>query len=763
MGEQRATLSGGCRQRRDENDGDRQSADATGWHALDLLHPGRVWRTNRQGLDADCWPEACFVCAGHVVVVAEGCSMADANADVNADAQAATILAVVLISVVGILVIPLPPVVLDGLLGVNLAGAVVVLLLSLRIKEPLELSIFPSLLLVLTLLRLALNVATTRLILMHGGDGPGAVGHVVEAFGRFAVGGSVLIGAVVFIILMVVNFVVITKGSGRVSEVAARFTLDAMPGKQMAIDADLAAGLVDEATARGRRRRLEQETEFFGAMDGASKFVRGDAIAGLAITAINVVGGLIAGIVRDGSTVAKAMETYTILTIGDGLVSQLPALLLSTAAGLVVTRAGTSGDLGVAFSAQLTRHPVVLTTAASVLLLIAMVPGMPTMVLVTIALGLVLVSRRVKDTNERAARVARGEVPASPSNKPTEEKPAELLHLDALELELGVELVALIDPKRHGELPGRVTALRKQLATDLGVLLPSVHLKDNLRLDGDVYRVVLRGVEMARGTAKRDRLLVLDPGGAEPNIEGTATQEPAFGLPARWILPEARGRAEARGYTVVEPAAMIATHLSELLKKAVPELIGRQEMQELLQVCAKEAPKLVEDTIPAVLSLGDLVQVARGLLREGISVRDLRSILEAIADAAPRSKDITFLVEQARRRLNRQITSRAVDTRGVVCAVTLDRATEQTLRSSLGMADGEAVIALDVETARRFLDRLQAEANKLAVRGLPTVVLASPDLRRPIFDFASRFVPDLLVINARELVPGTPLEPVGAI
>jgi flagellar biosynthesis protein FlhA len=637
-------------------------------------------------------------------------------------------------------------------------------LLALRIREPLELSIFPSLLLVLTLFRLSLNVATTRLILLHGGEGAGAVGHVVEAFGRFAVGGSVLIGAVVFAILMLVNFIVITKGSGRVSEVAARFTLDAMPGKQMAIDADLAAGLIDEATARARRRRLEQETEFFGAMDGASKFVRGDAIAGLAVTGINIVGGLIAGIVRDGSTIAKAMETYTILTIGDGLVSQLPALLLSTAAGMVVTRAGTSGDLGQAFSGQLTRHPTVLMTASAVLVLVALVPGMPTLVLLTLAGLLFLAARRAQLKQDTEKRVARGEAPAPAAGKPVgEEKPGDLLHLDALELELGVGLVALIDPRVHGELPGRVTVLRKQLATDLGVLLPSVHLKDNLRLEADTYRVLVRGVEVARGTAKRDHLLVLDPGGGEPNIEGIATREPAFGLPARWVGPEVRGRAEARGYTVVEPAAAIATHIAEVLKKAVPELLGRQEMQELLSLCAKEAPKLVEDTIPGQLGLGELVQVCRGLLREGVSIRDLRSILEAIADAAPRSKEIGFLVEQVRRRLNRHITRAAVDERGVVCAITLDLRTEQMLRGALGVADGDVVVALDVENARGLLDRIQREASKLAVRGLPTVVLAAPDLRRPLYDFASRFVPDLTVVCARELVPGTPLEPVGSV
>jgi len=564
---------------------------------------------------------------------------------------------------------------------------------------------------------------------------------------------------------MLVNFIVITKCSGRVSEVAARFTLDAMPGKQMAIDADLAAGLIDEGPARGRRRRLEQETEFFGAMDGASRFVRGDAIAGLAVTGINIVGGLIAGVVRDGSSITKAMETYTILTIGDGLVSQLPALLLSTAAGMVVTRAGTSGDLGQAFSGQLTRHPAAIFTAAAVLVLIALVPGMPTLVLIVITGILVFAGRRVEANNARAKNAPRAgaEDVADPKKSLGDQKPADLLRLDALELELGVGLVALIDLRVHGELPGRVTVLRKQLATDLGVLLPSVHLKDNLRLEADGYRVLVRGVEVARGTAKRDQLLVLDPGGGDPKIEGLATKEPAFGLPARWVSPDARSRAEARGYTVVEPAAAIATHVAEVLKRAVPELLGRQEMQELLSLCAKEAPKLVEDTIPAQLSLGELVQVCSGLLREGVTIRDLRTIREAIADVAPRSKEISFLVEQVRRRLARHITKAAIDERGVVCAVTLELKTEQMLRSALGVAAGDIVVALDVENARGLLDRLQREASKLAVQGLPTVLLAAPDLRRPLFDFASRFVSDLTVIAARELVPGTPLEPAGSV
>ncbi len=671
--------------------------------------------------------------------------------------SAQTFLAFAVLGVLAILILPVPAVVMDVLLAMNIGLSILMLLVSLGLRRPLDFSVFPSLLLIATLFRLGLNVATTRLILLHGGEGASAAGRVIETFGRFMVGGSLIVGAVVFLILLVVNFAVITKGSGRVSEVAARFTLDAMPGKQMAIDADLAAGIIDDKEAKGRRQTLEREAEFFGAMDGASKFVRGDAVAGLAITFINIVGGLVAGLLRDHLSISQAAETYTLLTVGDGLVAQMPALLISTAAGIVVTRA--QGDeLGSQMQGQMFGNARVLSGTAGVLGTLALLPGLPTFAFGILAAGLYLLSRRATNATARAKASER---------RPAEAKKAEriqdLLVLDAVCLELGFALLPLIDVAKGGELPGRITALRKKLAEELGIVLPSVHLRDNLRLDANEYRVQLRGVEIARGVAHVDRLMALDPSGGQPTVGGLPAREPAFNLPAVWISPADRPRAEQAGLTLVDPASVLTTHLSELLRRNAYELIGRQEVQELVAALSKEAPKLVEDVLPGTINLGELVRVVRGLLREGISVRDLRTVLEAVADAAPKSKDTLFLVEQARRRLSRQITSKVADAAGTVRALTLDRATEDQLRSSVGASDGELALAPDVETARRLIHALEQKAASLAAEGRPAVVLAPPDLRKPLFDFASRFVPDLFVVSARELVPGTTVEPAGLV
>ncbi|MDP3234182.1 MAG: flagellar biosynthesis protein FlhA [Myxococcales bacterium] len=668
------------------------------------------------------------------------------------------VLALAVLGVLGILVVPLPAPLLDALLALNVALSVMMLLVALGLTKAVEFSVFPSLLLITTLFRLSLNVATTRLILLEGGKGEGAAGHVIEAFGRFAVGGSLIVGAVIFLILLVVNFMVITKGSGRVSEVAARFTLDALPGKQMSIDADLAAGVIDEKQARDRRQALSRETEFFGAMDGASKFVRGDAIAGLIITVINIVGGLIAGLARDHFSFSQAVETYTVLTIGDGLITQLPALLVSTAAGVLVTRSE-GADLGTQVGGQIFGSPRALKYTAMVLGLLALLPGLPTLAFGPLAIGAFVMSRRSEKSLALAKLSPRKQDEAT---KGGEQKVQDLLALDTLELEVGFTLLPLIDVEKGGELPGRVTSLRKQLATDMGLVLPSVHLKDNLRLDGTEYRVKLRGIEVGRGVVQAGRLMCLEPNGGTPTIEGIPGKDPAFGLPAVWVMPEQRAAAEARGYTLVDGPSVVTTHLSELIRKNAHELIGRQEVQELLGTCAKEAPKLVEDTVPGIVSLGELVRVLRGLLREGISVRDLRTILEAVADAAPRSKDAHFLVEQVRRRLARQITSR-VSEKGIVYALTLERAAEEALRGALGQNDGEPTLAPDIDTARRLITSLETRASALVAAGKSPVVLAPTDLRKPLFDFASRFVPDLSVISARELVPGTTIEPAGTI
>ena len=672
--------------------------------------------------------------------------------------SAQTILTVAVMSIVGILVLPLPPMLLDALLALNIGVSVLVLLVALAVIKPLDFSVFPSLLLITTLLRLGLNVATTRLILMNNGAGTASAGHIIETFGNFAVGGSLIVGAVIFLILLVVNFAVITKGSGRIAEVAARFTLDALPGKQMSIDADLSAGIIDDREAKRRRHELEKEIEFYGAMDGASKFVRGDAMAGLIITAINIVGGMAAGLLRDHMSLSTAAETYFILTIGDGLVSQIPALLVSTASGIIITRAGTGTEFGPQIGQQMFGQPRPLLHLSAVLGALALVPGMPVLSFGLLALVAFLSGRK----KSRPAALPPKEIDKTPAA----ERLQDLINLDALELEVGHALLPLIDLDKGGELPGRVANLRKQIATDLGVVLPPVHLRDNLRLEPAEYRIRLRGMEIGSGVAYADRLMLLEPSGGEPNVpglNGIPAKEPAFGLPAIWVLPADRGRAESSGLTVVDPASVVTTHLSELLRRNAHELVGRQEVQELLAACGKETPKLVEDVIPGTISLGDLVRVVRGILREGLSIRDLRTILEGVADAAPRSKDTSFLVEQVRRRLFRQITSRVADPKGVVHALTLDRNLEELLRKSLGQSDGEAALAPDVATARKFISALETKAAGLTAQGRPAVLIASSDLRRPLYDFASRFVSDLAVITARELVPGTPVEPAGTI
>ena len=668
------------------------------------------------------------------------------------------LLALAVLGVLSILLFPLPPALLDALLALNIALSVLMLLISLGLKHPLEFSTFPSVLLITTLFRLALNVATTRLILLKGGEGAGAVGHVIEAFGRFAVGGSLIVGGVIFLILLVVNFTVITKGSGRVSEVAARFTLDALPGKQMAIDADLAAGVINDKEARARRASLDGQVEFFGAMDGASKFVRGDAIAGLIITAINIVGGLIAGVARDHLSLAQAAENYTLLTIGDGLVTQMPALLVSTGAGILVTRAA-GADLGSQLSGQMFGRSRVLVYTGLVLLLLGLLPGLPGTAFLPMAAVMFALSRRA---TTREVALANPQVKAADKEE-RGERIHDALVLDTLELEVGYQLLPLIDVDKGGEVPGRVTALRRQMAQDLGIVLPAVHLRDNLRLEPGEYRVNLRGVEVGRGQLWIDRVMALDPTGKAPELEGISAKEPAFGLPAKWVLIAERANAEAQGLTLVDAGSVLTTHLSELVRRNAHELVGRQEVQELLAAVAKGAPKLVEDVVPGTVTLGELVRVVRGLLREGVSVRDLKTVLEAVADAAPRSKDTHFLVEMVRRRLARQITAHVSDGRGVVRALILDRPTEDGLRQTLGAHDGEPTLAPDVDTARRLISSVEQQAAKLSAANSPVVLMAPPDLRRPLFDFLSRFVSDLSVVTARELTPGTGIEPAATL
>jgi len=529
-----------------------------------------------------------------------------------------------IIGIILMMVLPLPAVLLDLLLACSMALAIGVFLTALFIETALEFSAFPAIVLVATLLRLSLNVATTRLILLHGGEGQGAAGSVVEAFGRFVVEGNVLVGLVVFLILAVINFIVVTKGAGRVAEVAARFTLDAMPGKQMAVDAEVSSGALSPDLARQRRRSLEREADFYGAMDGASKFVHGDAIAGLLITGINLVGGLILGVSR-GMDVAKAAETFSVLSVGDALASQIPALLISAAAGIVVTRSATGDQVGRAFGAQLfgRRQPVLLT--AGILTVLGLMPGMPTVPCLALSLTLAMVARNIRPPVD--ATKASG-APKDPRSSDPKRQAAEVdaaLAVDLLCLEVGYELVGLVDAVRGGTLLDRVAALRQQLARDLGVIMPPIHVCDNLELSPGTYRLLVSGNEVGRGVCAAGRLLAVDPRGTAPPIEGEKTLDPTFGMPARWIAPRSKEMAEALGYSVVDHATVVATHLGELLRTNAYKLLGRQEVQHLLEVLSKTAPKVVDDVVPILLPLGDVMRILRNLVREGVSVRDLRT------------------------------------------------------------------------------------------------------------------------------------------
>jgi flagellar biosynthesis protein FlhA len=665
-----------------------------------------------------------------------------------------------IVSIILMMVLPVPPIALDGLLAMSLAIGLGVFLIALFIEEPLEYSAFPAVVLIATLLRLSLNVATTRQILLHGAEGHGAAGRVVEAFGRFVVGGNVLVGLVIFLILVIINFIVITKGAGRVAEVAARFTLDAMPGKQMAIDAELNAGLITSDVARARRRSVEREADFFGAMDGASKFVQGDAVAGLLISAINLIGGLLLGL-TSGMDLAKAVETFSILSVGDALVTQIPALLVSTASGVVVTRSATGEQLGTALQSQLlgSRKAVALTAGA--MTLFAMLPGMPALPFLALAAALGTSAYNTKSPAEKEdAAQAALQKPVTPGR--TEEIEA-ALPLDVLALEVGYELVAAVDVSMGGTLLDRIIALRRQFATELGVVIPPVRIRDNLALEPGTYRFLLLGTEIARGNTRAGRLLAMEASGAAPEIEGEPTVDPAFGTPARWIRAGEREMAEALGYTVVDHATVVATHLGEVIRGNVFQLLGRAELTHLFEVFSRTSPKLVEDLVPNLLSMGDVLKVLRNLLRESVSIRDLRTVLETLLELAPATKDSEQLTELCRQRLSRQITNAYKGPDGVLSALVLDPHIEEMFRKSLrDLASGSGG-ALDPEEVRRVGIALeQAVARQVAAARTP-VLVTSPDLRRYVRAFAERRCPSLAVLSFREIEPSITIRAVETV
>ncbi|MCX5724591.1 MAG: flagellar biosynthesis protein FlhA, partial [Nitrospirae bacterium] len=530
------------------------------------------------------------------------------------------------VGVIMVMLLPLPRFLLDLLLAFNITVSVIILLVGLQVRRPIEFSAFPSVLLMVTLLRLSLNIASTRLILLHGNEGAGAAGEVIRAFGNFVVGGNYTVGLVIFAILVIINFVVVTKGAGRVAEVAARFTLDAMPGKQMSIDADLNAGLINETEARRRRREIAEEADFYGSMDGASKFVRGDATAAVIIVFVNIVGGLTIGILQQGMSPALAAQTYTLLTVGEGLVAQIPALIVSTAAGIIVTRAASDGDLGSDILGQVLVSPKAVGTAAGILLALGLIPGLPHLAFLGLGGGAAWLAYRLSQQREQAATEAA--VPTAAAK--AEESAPQVAPLDLMEVQVGYGLIGLVEGTHGTALLERIKGLRKQFAETMGFLLPPIHIRDNLQLRPNEYAVMLKGVELSKSEVLPSHVLAIDPGTAQRGvIQGVVTKEPAFGLPALWVPESSREQAQLAGYTVVDASSAIATHLSEIIKRHGHELLGRQEVQSLLDEISKVHPKLVEELIPTLLSLGSVVRILGNLLREGIPIRDLRSILEA--------------------------------------------------------------------------------------------------------------------------------------
>ncbi|MGE3152768.1 MAG: flagellar biosynthesis protein FlhA [Nitrospiraceae bacterium] len=651
------------------------------------------------------------------------------------------------VGVLMIMLLPLPRVILDLLLAFNIALSITVLLVSMQVRRPLEFSVFPSILLMVTLFRLSLNIASTRLILLHGNEGPGAAGEVIRSFGNFVVGGNYTVGLVVFAILVVINFVVVTKGAGRVAEVAARFTLDAMPGKQMSIDADLNAGLINDTEARRRRRQVSEEADFYGAMDGASKFVRGDAIAAVVIILVNIVGGLTIGVLQQGMALAAAAQDYTLLTIGEGLVAQVPALIVSTAAGIVVTRAATDTNLGEEITKQMLVSPKALAAASGILMALGLVPGLPHVAFLTLGAvaGWVAYEMVKKEREERATQAE----PAAPAKQ--EDLSPRIAPLDLMELQVGYGLIGLVDGHDGAALLDRIKGLRRQIATDLGFLVPSIHIRDNLQLRPNEYAVLLKGVELVRSEAIPGHLLAIDPGTAQKHIvQGIPTKEPAFGLPALWVPEASRDQAQVAGYTVVDAGSAIATHLSEIIKRHAHELLGRQEVQGLLDELAKGAPKLVEEVVPAQVPLGVLVRILANLLQEQVPIRDLRTILEVVADHAAMTKDPDALTESVRQALGRMITHQFTGPDGSLQVINLDPRLDRALVDHMTAAQG-APWGLEPGLTQRLLAALKQAAERVAAKGQQPIVLCSPGLRRHLRRLTQRVLHSVPVLSIGEI------------
>jgi flagellar biosynthesis protein FlhA len=668
-------------------------------------------------------------------------------------------LAIGVIGIIVLLILPIPPFLLDVLLSLSITSAVLILMTALMIKKPLEFTAFPTVLLVTTLFRLGLNVGSTRLILGHGHEGTSGAGHIIEAFGKLMMGGNFVIGLVVFAILVIVNFVVITKGSGRIAEVAARFTLDSMPGKQMAIDADLSSGLIDEAAAKLRRKELEQESTFYGAMDGASKFVRGDAVAGLIIVAINVVGGFLIGVIQHKIPAGQAASTYTIMTIGDGLVSQIPALVISIAAGILVSKAGVEGAADKALVAQLAMNPVSLGMVAATAGIVAFVPGMPMIPFAAIAAGSGFLSWR----RSQAAKVPLVEESAKAPAEPAEEPIAQALAIDDVKIELGYGLLSLINDLDGRRLTDQIKALRRTLAQEFGFVMPPVRILDNMRLPTQGYAIRIKEMECGSGEVRLGALMAMDPRGGQVELPGEHVREPAFGLPATWIEETLREEATFRGYTIVDPATVLTTHLTEILKDNMPDLLSYAEVQKLLKELPADQKKLVEDLIPSVVNATTVQRVLQALLRERVSIRDLPAILEGIGEAAPHTSSVLNLVEAVRAKLGRQLCWQHRGPDGALPIITLSADWEQAFNDALVGSGEERQLALAPSRLQEFIRAVRDTFERAALNGDAAVLLTSPVIRPYVRSIIERFRGQTTVMSQSEIHPRVRLRTVGTL
>lgn len=668
-------------------------------------------------------------------------------------------LALAVIGILALMIIPLPPFALDIFLAANITIALAILLIALYTEQPLDFSIFPSLLLLTTLFRLALNIASTRLILLHGSEGAESAGAVIKAFGQFVVGGNYVVGVVIFLILVIINFVVITKGAGRVAEVGARFTLDAMPGKQMAIDADLSSGIISEADAKARRIKLGREADFYGSMDGASKFVRGDAIAGILIMMVNIIGGFIIGVWQQGMPLVDALSNYTLLTVGEGLVAQVPALIISTAAAMIVTRSADESNFGHEITGQMMHYPKAFYIASGVMFALALVPGLPHFAFLLLSGASYLVGKMSKSSAQVVEETDLGEVRAIEESV---EQSGNIRPLDMLELEVGYGLVPLVDAAQEGELLERIRSIRKQYAQKMGFIVPPIHIHDNLQLKPNEYAILIRGARVGSGELA-GQFLAMDTGASTGTIDGTKTTEPVFGLPSVWIKGGERERAQQQGFTVVDNTTIIATHISEIIKKHSHELVGRQELQQLLDNLSGSFPKVVEELVPNLLNLGTVLRVIKNLLKESVSIRDLRTILETLADYAGVTKDPDILTEFVRQSIGRYIVDQYKRDDDLLFLITIDRQVEDIVAESVQNTDQGSYLAIEPSIAQKIINSIRLLQEKFDQAGTTPVLIASPNVRRHVKFLTERFVPNLAVLSHNEIPPHIKIQSLGVV